>query len=629
VECDTGPEFVAREHNNITINEEEIYWANGSLRVSHQLGSRSTCQFRVRAEKGTPQIGQSIGVYDHAQRIFGGTVESVTLSPIIRKPGCEAWYDVIGTGWEQRLERHKIEAMAFSGKTAGEIVDELIDYVWLKGEFMSKGTIEPGASAEELGAIIFRGMSVWSAIQELAQRSNFLVFVDMEHFLQFVPRTFLEASIQAAAWLKNYRRPQILIDRSDYYNAASIAISLDAYDPLKLNLAGDITYPFFDVYDPDDDLKTPLPIEAIRRIEINGVEQSLGLYTIDDDKVFYWRQGSSTIHWDLEEPPPSPDDIITIEFWYVRQNVITIEDTVEQEAVATIEGAGSGRYHAFFEDLEETDITAATARLTSFLNDHIPARNFGEPGEMPREYGWDMFTHELVHSTTGEWTILDLIPGRKITFNPSTPEAEEVGVIIQSLEVSDTDDPLLFRYQVSAAKHVPLANDMDFYQALAEVPIGEPEVDDGRLRPDPHIIFEVSGTPSTGVIQSGGAPLLIEIDVGPGRVFRCLDAAIVAGEAPASLIQVDLEYSTDSYDTAYASRTWNPVFLTSDGELQLPAAQLQMEEALGKFAGWPDTRLDLPHKAMVRCDIKAASGKTIIISVRGEIREAEPVVVAA
>jgi hypothetical protein len=519
--------------------------------------------------------------------------------------------------------------MAFSGKTAGTVVDDLINYSWQLGEFMSKGEIQPGASASELGAFILRGMSIWAAIQEMAARSNYVAYVDPDHFLHFVPRDFREASIQAAAWLKNYRRPRIVIDRSDYFNAASIAISLEAFDPLRLNLAGDITYPYFDVYDPDDETKEPLPIEAIKRIEINGVEQSLGIYGVDDDKVLYWQQGSSTIHWDLEEPAPSPDDIITVEFWYVRQNVITQEDQAEQEAVAAVEGAGSGRYHAFFEDLAETDITAATARLDAFLKDHIPARNFGDVGEMPREYSWEMFTHELVHWTTGEWTILDLLPGRKITFNPSTPEAEEVGVIIQALEISDTDDPLLFRYNVTAAKHVPLANDMDFYQALAEVPIGEPEVDDGRLRPDPHIIFEVSGTPSTGVIQSGGAPLLVEIDIGPGKVFRCLDAAIVAGEAPGSAIQVELEYSTDTYDTAYASRTWTSMFLTSAGDLQLPANQLQMEEPFGKFNGWPDDRLDLPHRALVRCDIKAASGKTIIISVRGEIREAVPVVVTA
>ncbi len=586
-----------------------------------RLSARSTCQFRVRAEKGTPQIGKSIGIYDHGQRIFGGTVESVTLSPIAQRAESEAWYDVIGAGWEQRLERHKIGAMAISGKTAGEIVDALINYAWGFGEFMSKGTIEDGASAADLGPMIFRGMSIWSAIQELAERSNYMAYVDPQHFLHFVPRTFNEASIQAAAWLKNYRRPQILIDRADYFNAASIAISLEAYPALKLDLPGDVAYPQFDAYDPDDGLKAPLPIEAIGRIEINGVEQSLGIYGVDEDKVFYWRQGDSTIHWDGEEVSPSPDDTVTVEFWYVGQNIVSVEDPTEQEAVATAEGWGSGRYHAFFEDLELTDAAVAEARLEAFLNDHIPARNFGDVGEMPREYQWTMFTDELVNPSTGAWSILDLMPGRKITFNPSTPEAQEVGVIIQSLEVSDIGDALTFRYEVTAAKHVPLADDLDFYQALAEVPVGTPEVDDGALDTDPSIVFGVGGAPSAGVVASGGAPWLVEIKAGVGRVFRCLDASVIAGEAPSSDLTIHLEYSIDAYDTAYAERTWTSLFETSDGDLILPSGQLQMERPLGKFAGFPDA-LDLPHRAVVRCDIKAANGKTIEISVRGEIREA-------
>ena len=166
-----------------------------------------------------------------------------------------------------------------------------------------------------------------------------------------------------------------------------------------------------------------------------------------------------------------------------------------------------------------------------------------------------------------------------------------------------------------------MADDLDFYQALAEVPVGVPKVNDGRLRPDPHIVFGVSGTPSTGVVQSGGAPLLVEIDCGVGKVFRCSDAAVVAGEAPSSDLLIHLGYSTDAYDTAYASRTWTSMFETSDGDLVLPANQLQMEKPLGRFNGFPDA-LDIPHRAMIRCDIKTAFGKTLVIEVRGEIREA-------
>ncbi len=607
---------------SITLNDSEIYFHRGSVRISRALESRSTAQFRIRATKGEPVVGQKIGIFDQGIRIFGGTINEATLTPIAQRGNSEAWHDLIVTGWEHRLERHKLTSVAYSHRNAGQIVTELLEYVRLHNEEIHDGTIQAGATAEELGTLIFRGLSVWDAIRELAERSNFTVFVDTDLYLHFVPRDWNPASIEITADLANYRRPEVRTDRADYYNAASIAIALEAFDPYVLSLQGDASHPNFIVYDPDDPEKEAKPIEAIRSIRLNGVDQEIGILGSDAGKVFYYRQGEAVITWDEAEPIPSPEDVITVEFWALGQNVITIEDEGEQNAVLTTEITGSGRYHCYFEDLDEMDADVAEAQLVAFLNDHAPARSGGEAGEWPAEYKWTSFSKELIAQGSGAWRITDLMPGRKITFAPSTPVTTSQSLIIQAVEISDFFDDTQFRYDVRGVKHVPMADDLEFYKTLAEVPTQSPVTHDDPVLAIRAINFVIPGALSTG-IQS----FLAEVLPGAGRIFRCREAKITAGEAPVGAsILADCTYSEDDFDVALASRTWLPIFESSDGDLDLPADQIQRETSLGRFSGFPEA-LDLPHPCLARIELKqvgsTTAGSDLLVQIIGDIRKAE------
>jgi len=315
--------------------------------------------------------------------------------------------------------------------------------------------------------------------------------------------------------------------------------------------------------------------------------------------------------------------VITVEFWALGQNVITVEDEAEQNAILSTEITGSGRYHCYFEDLDEMDADAAEARLVAFLNDHAPARSGGEAGEWPAEYKWTSFSKELIAQGSGTWRITDLMPGRKITFTPSTPVATSQSLIIQGIEISDFRDDTQFRWDVRGVKHIPMADDLEFYKALSEVPTQAPTMDPE----DPSegiraIVFPNPGSISTGVIS-----FLCPVDPGSGKIFRCRRALMIAGTAPVGAsILADCTYSEDAYDVALDSRTWNPIFESSDGDLELPADQLQMEKPLGRFSGFPEP-LDIPNGALARLEFKqvgsTTAGSDVLVQIMGEIRKAE------
>lgn len=623
-----------------TLQDVEFAWLNGTMRVSLSLEGRDTAEFSVHATESTPQVGQKIGVFDQGERIFGGLVQTVRLRPEIRRPGATPIYDVVCAGWQLRLERHKIPAIALSDMSAGQMVDALLfDCFSQYQEEIHVAEIGGGAEAADLGTLIFRGMSYWDAIQELAKRSNYIAFITPDQFFYFVPREHALSPVVIDAATKNYRNPETAYDRNDYYNAASIAISLEAFEPYALSVAGDASHPSFDVYDPDDPEKKPLPIEAIRAIKLNGVDQEFGILGTDQSKALYYNTGRSLITWDGTQPTPTTEDTITVEFWAVGQNVITVGDAVEIAAVRTIEGDGSGRYHAYFEDLEELDIYAATQKLNAFLTDHAPGRRpGGTPGQTSAVYSWTMFSTELRDPESLANRQQDFRPGMKVSYHPSTPVDEQKDLLIQSVEISHEGDVTQYRYDITAVEHAPVADDLEFYKALAEIPVAKPKIDlyDPAKQPPPSIVFDLNGAVGTGIVTSGGQPKLIEIAPGIGRVFRCRMGFVHAGQAPAGAdIKVHLEFAEYTEDEngdplPYASLTWNSMFLSTDGDLVLPDGQIQMTTPLGKFYGFPEA-LDLSDRCLVRCNIiqvgSTTAGTNLHVQIIGEIRDAEPAVI--
>lgn len=143
------------------------------------------------------------------------------------------------------------------------------------------------------------------------------------------------------------------------------------------------------------------------------------------------------------------------------------------------------------------------------------------------------------------------------------------------------------------------------------------------------IAFGINGSLGVGTITR-----LLEITPGAAKlnpdnyVFRCRAAYINAETAPTgAAIKVDFRYSSDDYDVPLASRSWNNIFATANGELDLPAGLIQRETPLEVFSGDP-TPLDLPHRSIVQMRVmqvgSTIAGANIGAEIMGEIRHVDP-----
>ncbi len=612
---------------NITVSDTEVYFRPGSVRVSRALNARGTAQFRIRATKAMPQAGEVVGVFDRGIRIFGGTVQEVTLTPIVTKGGSEAWYDVTATAWEHWLERAAIPAVSYDcvglGYTAGDVVQALITQFALDDVLI--GQCFPGLPAETLGIVIFRQTNVWAAIGELAERCNFICYVTPERELYFGPREMSYALSEVRASNLNYREPQVTTDRADYYNKVSMTISYDAFDPFICEFNGDVCYPHFDVYDPADPLQTPVPIDLIRYIRINGVDQSFGVKVlneageIENRYTFYYQTGSPRIVWDDLEASPAADDVISIEFYEIGANVLTLSDETEIAAVRALEGGGgSGIYHAQIEDLDLEDAAIAQERMRAFLDLHAPGRMGKPAGSMPREYRWVSDSHKFANAD--EAWVDDLMPGKIITFWPSTPITDNQEVVIQSVEIEDLPSkPEIFRYRVTAIDASRMSDFLDFYKALAELsPSNKTVTPASEVLDIQNVVFGIDTASVTSDL--GWYP---EISIASGRIWRPTSARISAGTPPVgSSILIDCQYSDDG------GATWNQIFVNTTGDLELGAGLYQNETPLGRFYGFPDP-LDIPARSLIKCAVIAVgsttAGSNIIVDITGEVRKAAPV----
>jgi hypothetical protein len=606
----------------VTLDDVSISPHAQNIRISKSRSARDTAIFQIRATKATPNVGQRIGIFDHGVRFFGGTIDEIKKIPIAEKAGSEAWYECLCVGWALWLDRHQIPAAAYSDMAAGAMVQKIITD-WAQFEIFI-GAILQGASASELGVKIFRGVSVWTAIEELAQASGYIAYIDPDLHFYFTPPDYKASTLEITAANTNYRQPEVREDRSDYFNKVSIAINHEAFAPFVLDLPGDQTHPAFQVYDPSDSSMVPVDIDVIRRIALNGIDQTFAVKGSGQTATFYWTQGLARIEWDSASATPSPADRITVEFWKVGANIVTASDGEEISARYQIE-QGSGTYHAYMEDFDLKDATVAEQRANEFLDLHCPGRTTlsGKvPGDLPIEYRWVVYSNELF--TGSQSFVTDLFPGRLIKFHPSTPISTSQNVIIQSVEIELLPKSQEFRYEIIAIDATELADFVEFYKGLAELGPGAASIKDfpsqnlGRLA----ATFGISGAVS---VADDVTPH-VEISLPDGYVFRCV-AAWVNLNTPAvgADFKADLRYSTNDYDTALGSITWSNVFETANGDLVLPAGQLKRQDPLGKFSGFP-TALEFPAKSLVRMDVKqvgsTTAGSDLTVQLVGEIRKA-------
>ena len=345
-------------------------------------------------------------------------------------------------------------------------------------------------------------------------------------------------------------------------------------------------------------------------------------------KSFYWSPASTKIRVNPNDPALSTDDVLEVEYWVLGVNYIVTSDQDEIDALVVAENGGGGTYEIFLDDPDCKDIEQARARNEQFLDEHAPGRLIGAPGTFPRELRWVSYSFEDKNS--------ELIPGVIVSLNPTLPN---IGGATQALitQVVATDVPRshgprylrsghpqdrigggrFLKFELTAVDLSRITTDAEYFGSLAEIGGGQNQTQQGTYIRNAVIIKLVEPL-AVGTDVADHA----EIGINTNDVFRCRAARVYAKTPSTGAdIKIDLQYSTDPYNTAYASRTWNPLFLDTTGRLILPATQMQMSAPLTTFASDP---LDLPAGTLIRCNViqvgSGTIGDLLTIEVVGEIR---------
>jgi hypothetical protein len=453
---------------DVTVSDVYCPYLDGTFSWSASIENRGSVSFSILQSKADAQVGDTIGAFTHGVRIFGGKVRERRMRRASASSD-DIILDIDATSWEQRLESRYVKAVVYEGKTAGQIFTE----VWTaySAGDLHLGTIDPGASAVDLGRIIYRGMSVAEVFTDLANRSAYVWWVDPDGFIQFKDREAVtEATLHINPPGRNYRGPEVRETVDDYYNKVNVEVSWDSLVPESYPFAGNgsaITFPLL------DGVGNPIPVDHVVSIFLNSVEQAMGVLKKDTGKSFYWEEGSHIITQDPAVPVLTVADQLVVKFYRLGANVLIAMDDAEIAARASLE-FNSGIYETWIGDQPDVDSTGAFNRAKAFLDGHVPAKIARTPpipaGTVPVEYSIECDTYLP--------QMQDVRPGVVINVEISNPPVLTKGLVtsVSASDVPTNADDLVsegpiksfLRVEITMVEYRPVADSVEFYKALAE-----------------------------------------------------------------------------------------------------------------------------------------------------------------
>lgn len=406
-------------------NDSASFLTDGSFSFQIGIAEPGRVTLTIRSDKYIPVAGHTIGLYDDGVRFYGGFVNEVTKRRL-------AWDGTFGSqiqcvSWEYAYTKRQIGFHRITGKNAGDCVRELIDK-YGTDEVFQVGQIDDGATAEELGTMIFRNMSLAEALDELATRSNKTWWFNPDGIFYFSNRDLLvPTGITIDENDFTFRNPEHNERVQDYFNAVVIEYPVALVSDQEETFFGDGTTRSWTL---------PSYIEEILSIEVDGIPADVGILNEDTDMDFYYEVGGNVIYQESADPP-FPSEEILIKYKPMGENYYRLSLDDEIAARAAIEGS-SGRYEALIQDDESTTIEAVQNKANKFLDAHCPSRN-GAP------LGTILMSYKFVVDSRNH-SVLNMLPGSLLDFEMFTsPNTQSVRpVMVNSLQISYMRTPGMF-----------------------------------------------------------------------------------------------------------------------------------------------------------------------------------------
>ena len=326
-----------------------------TLRIQDALGQRKTVTMVLlnRANDWRPAIGERIAIYWDGDLRYAGTVEEIDVDVIDSPEPC-AVIKITGVDFNQIADRQLVvESFQTAGQTAGDIVLFLLDN-YLTDDEVTEGLIEAGP---EVVRAAWNYARVSDALNELAERTGYVWYIDANRRLNFHDRTSVSAGFDLSDLSSPFRNFKVNNNRGAYRNTQYLRGGQASTDSRTER---------FEANGTNKTVTLTFPAGIVTSVTVNSVAKTLGYRSTDEDKDFYWSRDDNQVNQDDAATPVAAVDFIDVTYQglFPVVAVSALDDEIAERAA--IEG-GSGIYESVVDDPLVDNLDLAVEKIDGML----------------------------------------------------------------------------------------------------------------------------------------------------------------------------------------------------------------------------------------------------------------------
>lgn len=321
----------------------------GSLNITNSVRGAATAEFSL---VDTTQLvlfstGEEVAIVESGTKIFGGTIEGVSLSvPKGTAFDGATFMDIDCVGWSKLADRFTVKD-TFTDKSQGDIFKEIVTETDLTTEGVTTANVDDGLLVDEARFDYEFATKVFDKIAEL---SDMTWWIDENKALFLKDRGYTQTPVNYGTGDRNYLDARLSRSRSKYSNRVFLRAGKDK-----------TTESVVDSFVGDGEARSwtlSLPVAAAPLITLDSVSKVVGIRNVDKEEDddgnptafdFFYEIDSSTISSNHAKAAAPDGDVIEVTYTGLFDMVIQADNPVEIAARKVIE-SGSGIYEDVFDD---------------------------------------------------------------------------------------------------------------------------------------------------------------------------------------------------------------------------------------------------------------------------------------
>lgn len=346
---------------------KEFYWELGTANITQEPTDPAIgVGVEISVDLGTwyPSSGQTITLdYDDgvtSTRLFGGVIRNVervkdrSSSPLLK---C----NLQATDYGHILQRRLAGAWELAQTTDNAILAKLMTDV-----LTAEGITTDTSTAVAIDNFRTENDKVGSALAEVGKLAAKRVWIGPDKVLRLLTPADAPAPFDVPESASNISTLRVTETDEDYANVIVLKSSQTVTAEQTEEFTGDGATTSFEL---------TLPVATVPKVSVNGVENTVGIASVDTGKDWYWSQGSREIRQDSGGVELTALDTLAVTYSGIETQYVTAENSTEIARRAAIEG-GTGRYEMLFsvDTLQSQSDAQAMAQAILDSRDEIPLK---------------------------------------------------------------------------------------------------------------------------------------------------------------------------------------------------------------------------------------------------------------